>query len=164
MEENTSDHWQIKHSMHLSSLHVIMHTKYKPQTQTDLCCCQLCAINLLLLCHRNKTCVLSTRSRQEVVYFCSVQWAAGQTAALARVCPYVSYEALQAAAVFPQSVGPEASSALLRCYATRAWPRLGSGGCLMERIHCRHTRCRWGSEGIEKHTVKKAHTLLSKWI
>lgn len=92
----------------------------------------------------------------------------GQTADL--VCPYVSYEARQAAVVSPQSVGLEASSAPLRCYATRVWPRPASVGCLVERSRCRHRRCHWGSVEIKKiNKLKKTHskrrqTVKTAWV
>lgn len=75
----------------------------------------------------------------------------------AGVCvgPYVSYGARQAAVVSPQSVGPEASSAPLRCSATRAGPGPVWVGCLEERSRCRRRRCHWGSVGDKRQTVKR---------
>lgn len=70
-------------------------------------------------------------------------------------CPYVSYEARQAAVASPQSAGLEASSALLQCYATRVWPRPVSIGCLEERSHCTRRRCRWGSVEIRKYSSQR---------
>lgn len=148
--------------MHLSTPS-FLHTQQKNRHW------QLCAIVSFVpsICHRHKPCVLST-CKQEVIYFYSVEWAAGQTADLVCMCPYVSYEARQAAAVSPQSAGLEASLAPLQCYATQAWPTPGSVECLEEHSHCTHMRCHWGSEGIQKkkkkHTVREVQNLLSTWV
>lgn len=125
----------------------------KPQTPTVLLSAlfhQSAAVQHVT--EQKQSCVLSTRSRREAVYVCSVQRAAGQTADPVCSGPYVSYEGRQAAVVSPQSVDLEASSAPLRCYATQVWPRPGSVGCLVGRSRCIRRRCRWGSAGIKKHT------------
>lgn len=119
---------------------------------------QLCAINQPLFgiwLNWNKAGVLSTRSRQagRLLLFCL---ASGRANSRPRFCigPYVSYGARQAAVVSPQSEGLGASSAPLRCYATRAWPKPGSVGCSAVRSRCTRMRCRWGSAGVKKDEIK----------
>lgn len=107
--------------------------------------CQLWVINLLPfnVWQHQQNGALSTQSTQPAA--CLLLLCLANSAARS---PYVFYEGHQAAAVSPQSVGREASSAPLRCCANPVWPRAALVGCSEERSRCTRRRCRWGSEDI----------------
>lgn len=131
-KESTGGHRQTKHSRTLLSL---LFTTDKPDKHTDSGSVALSAFVPSICC--SSAFDLTETKPMSYLYaparwlFTFIPFSGRQSKKAGLDChsAYVSYGARPAAVVSPQSVGREASSALLRCYATRAWPVPGSAGC-----------------------------------